>query len=122
MTYDSVITNKGNTDLNKYDTDWNKHNAYGYGTSVLKDGLRINGMATMAKIEAGDGYYISDTTIRSIIAKAATWLTSEGYGSVVAALNDDNSTIASNNYNALYGIFNNENTWTQGTQVFSGKD
>jgi hypothetical protein len=115
--YDSVITNKGGT-------AWNEYNAYGYGTSALQDGLRINGMATMAKIEAGDGYYISHDTMESIISAAAAWLTDEGrnYGSVVDALNDNNSTIATNNYNALYGIFNNENTWTQDMKVFGSKD
>ena len=113
--YDSVITNQG-------DTKWNQYNAYGYGNSDPIDGLRVNGMETVARIEAGDGYYISDTTIRSAITDAKNWLKADGrnYGSVVEALNDN--TYAANNYNALYGIFNNENTWTQGTQVFGSKD
>ena len=113
--YDSVITNRD-------DTKWNKYNAYGYGNSALKDGLRVNGMDTVARIEAGDGYYISEATIRSAITDAKNWLKADGrnYGSVVEALNDN--TNAENNYDALYGIFNNENTWTQGTQVFGSKD
>ena len=113
--YDSVITNRN-------DTKWNRYNAYGYENSDHIDGLRVNGMGTVARIEAGDGYYISDTTIQSVITEAKNWLKADGrdYGSVVEALNDN--TNAANNYNALYGIFNNENTWTQGAQVFGSKD
>ena len=79
-------------------------------------------MDTVARIEAGDGYYISDTTIRSVVTEAKNRLKADGrnYGSVVEALNDGEN--ATGNYNALYGIFNNENTWMQGTQVFGSKD
>ncbi len=84
------------------------------------DGVRFANTETvnnLSKIEAADGYYISSTTLSSIMEQAATWLTAEGreYASVWDAIkpngqNDFNS----DNYNALYAIFNNENTWTQG--------
>lgn len=69
----------------------------------------------LSKIEASDGYYISSETLSTVIAQAASWLTSDGreYGSVMDAIRP-NGNFDEDNYNALYAIFNNENTWTQG--------
>ena len=71
----------------------------------------------LSKIEASDGYYISQETLSTLKSTAAAWLSSTengktAYASVVDALNDNDNATA--NYNALYAIFNNENTWTPG--------
>lgn len=74
-----------------------------------------NTVNSLSKIEAYDGYYISQTTLSTAIEQAATWLTtgSRNYGSVMEAIRPA-GTFNQDNYNAIYAIFNNENTWTEG--------
>ncbi|MCR4880469.1 MAG: hypothetical protein K6A44_00750 [bacterium] len=74
------------------------------------DGATMN---AVSKIEASDGYFISQNTIAEVTSDVATWLTQNNYASVMDAINPDNS-FSQENFNALNAIFNNENIWTQG--------
>ena len=81
------------------------------------DGVKFADTDTMkgiSKIEASDGYYISQATISAITQNVAGWLTENKYASVMDAINPgEQSDFNQDNYNTLYAMFNNANTWTQ---------
>ena len=80
-------------------------------------GLKFADTATMAgisKIEASDGYYISQATISTITQNVAGWLSTNSYASVWDAIKPKGqSDFDSANYDTLYAMFNNTNTWTK---------
>ena len=96
----------------------NVSNASNNGWDVC-DSVRFANTSTVqniSKIEASDGYYISQATLNTITENVASWLTSDGrnYASVWEAIKPDGQNdFNTNNYNELYAIFNNENNWTQ---------